>query len=162
MDVPVGDKVRVDSAMPASVRRVTRFVKRAFLRGFLGAELCKVQPDSYIAPSFAQSKDIEYLDNGRLWLRQLRDLLGEFGIETSCFGRNTGDTTSAARRYRSPSACWAGETSIRSSRRSVMGFNSERSGRLNALLRWQWTNTTPDHFEHAHRIYQADGEMVSG
>jgi nucleoside-diphosphate-sugar epimerase/intein/homing endonuclease len=157
--VPVGDKVRVDYEMPGWVRSGHPLLKRAFLRGFLGAELCKVQPDSCIAPSFAQSKDVESLDNGRLWIRQLRDLLGEFGIETSCFEATPID-------YKRGSTV---QTTVRLlggrqlyPRLAAVGYglNGERSGRLNALLRWQATNTTPEHFERTFQLYQADGELL--
>ena len=159
MSVPIGDKVRVDYEMPEWARAGHPLVKRAFLRGFLGAELCKVQPDSYIAPSFAQSKDVEFVENGRLWLRQLRDLLGEFGIETSCFEATPveykrGSTVQTTVRLLGGRDLYPKLAAI------GYGLNAERSGRLNALLRWQWTNTTPDHFDRVHQIYSADGEML--
>jgi len=157
--VPVGDKVRVDYEMPEWVRSGHRLIKRAFLGGFFGAELCKVQPDSYIAPSFAQSKDVDHLGNGRLWIQQLRDLIGDFGIETSCFEATDvdykrGTTVQTTVRLLGGRDLYPKLAAI------GYGLNAERSTRLNALLRWQWTGTTPEHFDRTHQIYRADGEML--
>ncbi|HWE38896.1 MAG TPA: NAD-dependent epimerase/dehydratase family protein, partial [Isosphaeraceae bacterium] len=158
LGVPVGDKVRVDYGLPRWVAEGHPLVKRSFLRGFLGAELCKVQPDSYIAPSLAQSKDVEHIDSGRLWVQQVRDLLAEFGIETSCF-----EATSV--QYKKGTTV---QTTIRLlggrdlyPKLAAIGYGlcDERSAGLNALLRWQWTHTTPDRFDRAHQLYRADGQL---
>jgi len=158
LGVPVGDKVRVDYELPEWVSGGHPLVKRAFLRGFLGAELCKVNPDSRLAPSFAQSKDITHLENGRRWVEQLRNLLAEFGIETSYFeaepvSYQRGTTVQMTIRL------LGGSELPRKLAAIGYAFSNERAGKLNALLRWQWTHTAPDWFDQTNQIYQADGQL---
>jgi nucleoside-diphosphate-sugar epimerase/intein/homing endonuclease len=158
LGVPVGDKVRVAYGLPAWVASGHPLVKRAFLRGFLGAELCKVQPNSCIAPSFAQSKDVAYLDDGRRWVQQLRDLLGGFGIETSSFEAESveykrGTTVQMTVRLLGGRELYPKLAAI------GYGLSPGRTAGLNTLLRWQWTHTTPERFERAHQLYQADGHL---
>ncbi len=159
LGVPVGDKVRIEYSVPDWIQKGHRLVKRAFLRGFLGAELGKVQADSYLAPSFAQSKDVEFLENGREWMEQLRCLLAEFGIETSYFeGKpveyKRGTTIQMIVRLLGGKAmfpCLAG---------IGYAFSPERSRRLNELLCWLGSNTTPDFYEETVALRRADGHLL--
>jgi nucleoside-diphosphate-sugar epimerase len=158
LGVPVGDKVRVDYALPAWVANGHRMIKRAFLRGFFGAELGRVYADSYIAPSLAQSKDVEYLESGRRWMQQLRDLLAEFGIETSYFeARPTaykrGTTVQMTVRLLGGYALYPKLAAI------GYGFSAERTRHLNTLLRWSWTHTSPEWFDETSDLYRADGPL---
>lgn len=158
LGVPVGDKVRVVYDLPPYVAQGHRLVKRAFLRGFFGAELCRVLPDSALAPSFAQSKDVTVLEHGERWLAQLRGLLAEFGIETSQFvaeptAYKRGTTVQFTVRLLGGAALYP--------RLAALGyaFSPERTRQLNALLRCQWSYTTPKHFERMAEIYRADGML---
>jgi nucleoside-diphosphate-sugar epimerase len=158
LGVPVGDKVRVDYVLPKWVADGHKLVKRAFLRGFLGAELCQVYPNSYIAPSFAQSKDIICHQNGVLWIQQLRDLLAEFGIETSCFeakpvAYKRGTTIQTTVRLLGGREMFTKLAAI------GYAFSPARTARLNALLHWQWTQTAPHNFETTNELYRADGHL---
>ncbi|MBK9714132.1 MAG: GDP-mannose 4,6-dehydratase [Kouleothrix sp.] len=158
LGVPVGDKVRVDYELPAWVAGGHRMVKRAFLRGFFGAELGRVYADSYIAPSLAQSKDVEYLASGRRWVQQLRDLLADFGIETSSFeARPTaykrGTTVQMTVRLLGGYDLYPKLAAI------GYGFSAERTRHLNTLLRWTWTHTSPQWFEETSDLYRADGPL---
>jgi nucleoside-diphosphate-sugar epimerase len=158
LGVPVGDKVRVHYELPEWVARGHALVKRAFLRGFLGAELCRVHADSYVAPSFAQSKDTTCLENGRRWMQQLRDLLAEFGIETSYSEAEPvqykrGTTVQMTVRL------LGGRDMVPKLAAIGYGLSVERTTHLNALLRWQWTHTTPDWFEQTYQLYRADGQL---
>jgi CDP-paratose 2-epimerase len=158
LGVPVGDKVRVAYELPEWVIKGHKLVKRAFLRGFFGAELCRVNANSYVAPSFTQSKDVEYLDNGRRWLQQLRNLLAEFGIETSFFEATPveyrrGTTVQMTVRLLGGREMFPKLAGI------GYAFSPERTTHLNALLCWLWTHTSPEHFERLHRLYQADGQL---
>lgn len=158
LGVPVGDKVRVDYELPAWVANGSPMVKRAFLRGLFGAELGRVYADSYLAPSLAQSKDVEFLASGRRWVQQLRDLVGEFGIETSYFeGRPTeykrGTTVQMTVRLLGGYSLYPKLAAI------GYGFSRERTQHLNTLLRWTWTHTTPEWFEQASDLYRADGPL---
>jgi len=158
LGVPVGDKVRVDYGLPDWIARGHRLVKRAFLRGFLGAELTRVNANSSLAPSFAQSKDVSHLESGRRWIEQLRALLAEFGIQTSCFEAEPveykrGTTVQITVRLLGGNELWPKLAAI------GYAFSKERSERLNGLLRWQWTHTTTDWFEQAYKLYRADGML---
>ena len=157
MDVPVGDKVRVDYEMPAWARSGHPLVKRAFLRGFLG----ELQgPARLLYRPILRTVQGCRISRQRPDLApQVRDLLGEFGIETSCFeatpvNYKRGSTVQTTVRLLGGRDLYPKLASI------GYGLNAERSGRLNALLRWQWTDTSPDHFDRSHRLYQADGEML--
>lgn len=159
LGVPVGDKVRVGYSLPDWIASGHHLVKRAFLRGFFGAELGKVQTDSYLAPSFAQSKDVNFLDNGREWVRKLRDLLYEFGIETSYFeGKpetyKKGETVQMTVRLLGGKAMFPRLAEI------GYAFSPQRSSRLNELLYWLGTNTTPEFFEPAIQLHKADGHLI--
>jgi nucleoside-diphosphate-sugar epimerase len=158
LGVPVGDKVRVNYELPAWVANGHQLVKRAFLRGFFGAELGQVYADSYLAPSLAQSKDVEYLENGKLWLQQLRDLIGDFGIETSFSEAGPveykrGVTVQMSVRLLGGREMFPKLAGI------GYAFSAKRNAALNALLRWHWTHTVPDHFERTHQLYRADGQL---
>jgi nucleoside-diphosphate-sugar epimerase len=158
LGVPVGDKVRVAYALPDWVTRGHRMVKRAFLRGFFGAELGRVCATSYLAPSFAQSKDVEFLDDGRAFVQQLRQLLEEFDIETSYFeGKPTtyqrGTTVQMTVRLLGGYRLYPRLAAI------GYAFASERSQHLNELMRWSWTQTAPEHFEKTSELYRADGQL---
>jgi nucleoside-diphosphate-sugar epimerase len=158
LGVPVGDKVRVAYGLPDWVANGHRLVKRAFLRGFFGAELCQVNANSYLAPSFAQSKDVTCRESGQQWIQQLRDLIAEFGIETSCFEAapvdyKRGTTTQVTVRL------LGGQEMFRKLAGIGYAFSAERSQRLNSLLRWMWTQTSAEHVERANELYRADGEL---
>lgn len=159
LGVPVGDKVRVGYSLPEWILTGRELVKRAFLRGFFGAELGKVQADSYLAPSFAQSKDIKLIENGRAWIEQLRGLISEFGIETSFFESKPevykkGETVQMTVRLLGGKLMFPQLAGI------GYAFSPERSIRLNELLYWLNTNTTPDFFEETVALRKADGSLV--
>jgi nucleoside-diphosphate-sugar epimerase len=158
LGVPVGDKVRVDYGLPEWVANGDMLVKRAFLRGFFGAELGRVYADSYLAPSFAQSKDIEHIENGRRWMQQLRELLAEFDIQTSFFeaqptSYKRGTTVQMTVRLLGGYSLFPRLAAI------GYAFSPERTQHLNTLLRWTWTHTTPEWFEQTSDLYRADGPL---
>ena len=158
LGVPVGDKVRVAYRLPDWIKNGHPLVKRAFLRGFFGAELGKVQADSYLAPSFAQSKDLGFLENGRAWMQDLRDLLADFEIETSLFegkpeAYKRGTTVQIIVRLLGGREMFPRLAGI------GYAFSPDRSRQLNALMRWLWTHTTPEHFDQVTPLYRADGDL---
>jgi nucleoside-diphosphate-sugar epimerase/intein/homing endonuclease len=159
LGVPVGDKVRVNYDLPEWVQGGQKLVQRAFLRGFFGAELGKVQADSYLAPSFAQYKDIDFIENGRAWMESLRQLISIFGIATSFFeGKpeeyKRGTTVQMIIRLLGGQAMFPKLASI------GYAFSPDRAQRLNELLRWLWTHTTPEHFEETIGLHRADGHLL--
>jgi nucleoside-diphosphate-sugar epimerase/intein/homing endonuclease len=160
LGVPVGDKDRVAYELPPWIAGGHRLVKRAFLRGFLGAELCQVDagPASYPVTSFTQAKDERYLESGRRWLRQVRALLAEFGIESSCsdgqpIAYKDGRCLETMIRFLDSPELFARLAAI------GYAFSPARSARLNSLLRGQWTQTTPEHAGQITPLYRADGEL---
>jgi nucleoside-diphosphate-sugar epimerase/intein/homing endonuclease len=159
LGVPVGDKVRVDYCLPEWIQNGHRLVKRAFLRGFFGAELGKAYANSYLAPSFAQSKDVNYLENGRVWMQQLRNLLGEFGIETSYFEAKP-ETYKKGETVQMMVRLLGGKSMLPCFAEIGYAFSPERSMQLNKLLFWLNTNTTPEFYDEIITLRQADGLLL--
>jgi nucleoside-diphosphate-sugar epimerase len=159
LGVPVGDKVRVEYSIPEWIRNGHKMVKRAFLRGFFGAELGKVQANSYLAPSFAQSKDVNYLGNGRAWMEQLRKLLAEFGIETSYF-EGKPETYKKGKTVQMTVRLLGGKLMFPCLAEIGYAFSPQRSAQLNRLLYWLNTNTTPDFHDEIIALHQADGLLL--
>lgn len=158
LGVPVGDKVRVAYNLPDWVATGHPLVKRAFLRGFFGAELGRVCAGTQVAPSFAQSKDVAFLNDGRSWMEQLRALLTEFDIATS-YGEGEpieykrGTTVQMTVRLLDGNQLYPKLASI------GYAFNSERAQHLNALLRWSWNLTPTEQFDTIEKLYAADGML---
>ena len=159
LGVPVGDKVRTEYSVPEWIQNGHRLVKRAFLRGFFGAELGKVQADSYLAPSFAQSKDVEFLENGRAWMGQLRQLLSEFGIQTSHF-EGKPETYKRGTTVQMIVRLLGGKAMFPCLAEIGYAFSPERSVRLNELLCWLSTSTTPEFYEETIALRRADGQLL--
>lgn len=159
LGVPVGDKVRVDYLLPEWVVNGSKLVKRAFLRGFFGAELGKVQADSYLAPSFAQSKDVQFIENGRNWMNQLRMLISEFGIQTSYF-EGLPETYKRGETIQMTVRLLGGKSMFPLLAEIGYAFSPQRSARLNELLYWLNTNTTPEFFEETIALKKADGHLI--
>jgi nucleoside-diphosphate-sugar epimerase len=159
LGVPIGDKVRVEYSIPDWIQNGHRLVKRAFLRGFFGAELGKVQADSYLAPSFAQSKDVELFENGRIWMRQLRQLLAEFGIETSYF-EGKPETYKRGTTVQMIVRLLGGKSMFPRLAEIGYAFSPERSARLNELLFWLKTNTTPEFHNEIIALRRANGHLL--
>ncbi len=159
LGVPIGDKVRVEYSIPDWIQKGHRLVKRAFLRGFFGAELGKVQADYYLAPSFAQSKDVEFLENGRVWMGQLRHLLAEFGIETSYF-EGKPETYKRGTTIQLIVRLLGGKSMFPHLAEIGYAFSPERSARLNELLCWLSANTTPDFYEEVVALRRANGHLL--
>ncbi|MEO5887409.1 MAG: GDP-mannose 4,6-dehydratase [Anaerolineales bacterium] len=159
LGVPVGDKVRVEYSIPKWIQNGHKLVQRAFLRGFFGAELGKVQADSYLAPSFAQSKDVGYLENGRVWMGQLRTLLAGFGIETSHF-EGKPETYKKGNTVQMTVRLLGGKSMFPCLAEIGYAFSPQRSLRLNELLFWLNTNTTPEFHNEIIALRRADGHLL--
>ena len=158
LGVPVGDKVRVDYEIPEWILKGHYLIKRAFLRGFFGAELTKINASSYLAPSFSQSKDVKNFESGNKFIKQLINLLKDFDIETSCFEYTPvkykrGTTIQTFVRL------LGGIELFKKFSKIGFVFNPERSQRLNAILRWQWEQTSAKRFEIIESLLKADGEL---
>jgi len=159
LGVPVGDKVRIEYSVPEWIQNSHRLVKRAFLRGFFGAELGKAQADSYLAPSYAQSKDVEFLENGRAWMGQLRQLLSEFGIETS-YSEGKPETYKRGTTIQMTVRLLGGKSMFPRLAEIGYAFSPERSVRLNELLCWLSTSTTPEFYKETVALRRADGHLL--
>jgi hypothetical protein len=150
--------VRVEYHIPDWVKNGHKLVKRAFLRGYFGAELCKAQDNSYLAPSFAQSKDVQFLENGRIWMNELRQLLTGFGIETSYF-EGTPEKYKRGTTVQMTVRLLGGKSMFPCFAAIGYAFSPERSKRLNELLCWLNTNTTPDFYEEVVALRRSDGQL---
>jgi nucleoside-diphosphate-sugar epimerase len=160
LGVPVGDKLQVAYPMPAWVAHGHGLVKRAFLRGFLGAALCPGDGSSepYLAPSFAQTKDERAYESGRRWLEAVQTLLAEFEIESACLdgqpmSGTRGTTIETTVQLRAGREIFARLAAI------GYAFSPARSDRLNRALREQWITTAPEQAAEIVRLHRADGEL---
>ncbi len=87
LGVPLGEKIVADFEVPSWIRKAPLWVKRNFLAGLFGAELSKPctsreHPYTFNAPSITVPKRKDLKDSGYKFLSQIRELLGEFGIDT--------------------------------------------------------------------------------
>lgn len=156
LGVPVGDKTRLAYELPEFVAHGHALVKRAFLRGFLGATLHG--SNAAVTPQLVQIKALDHLASARRWIAQLRGLLADFGVETALHEAQPSE--------HQPNP--AVQITVRllggaalTERLAAIGyaFSPERTYQLNALLRWQWAHSTPEHFERIVHLYHADGPL---
>jgi len=87
LGVPAGKKTEVDFNVPAWIMNSPPWIKRNFLAGLFGAELTKPRPVPKHPYNFQQltltvSKAKNQIKSGFQFLRQVKRLLGEFGIES--------------------------------------------------------------------------------
>jgi nucleoside-diphosphate-sugar epimerase len=158
LGVPVGDPVQIAFELPAWIAGGHSLVKRAFLRGFLGATLEQSGPGMSPSTSFSQVKEERHYESGRRWMEQLQTLLAEIGIETTCCEAQRTAAEAGTLVEMTVQLPGTGETMARL---ATIGFafSPARSTHLNSLLRWQWTQTAPELVKEIARLYRADGEL---
>ncbi len=84
--VPTGDKIISAFQVPLWIREGGKEIKRAFLQAICDDELggvYRVKRNTWLGLRFKMSKKKELIAEHLIFLEQLRDLLKEFGIETS-------------------------------------------------------------------------------
>ncbi len=89
LGAPVGDKVTSKLKVPSFVKNGDEIIKREFLSALLGCEIDKPRLDkrkhnrkSFNTPRFSMNKIEKKLENGIEFIKNISNLLNEFGIET--------------------------------------------------------------------------------
>jgi len=87
MGVPSGAKSRQNFTLPSWLFRLRLWQKRLLLAAFFGAELSSPKTmtghdRTFYAPMVSQNKNPRYVKSGLAFMRQLKRLLHEFGIQT--------------------------------------------------------------------------------
>jgi len=82
----VGNKTQTKFRIPEWIRRAPLWIKRLYLAGFFGAELSSPSTSSktgFYMPMISMNKTEELEMNGREFLLDITEVLGEFGIEVA-------------------------------------------------------------------------------
>jgi tRNA-splicing ligase RtcB len=87
MGVPSGSKSKQSFTLPPWLFRLPLWQKRLFLAAFFGAELSSPKTmtgheRTFYAPMISQNKSPKHLKSGLSFMRQLKRLLHEFGVQT--------------------------------------------------------------------------------
>ncbi len=88
MGLPVGNKTTQDFALPKWLFECPKWQKRLFLASFFGAELTSPKTVTNHGYNFynqiiSMNKKEKFANSGRKFLKQLTELLKEFGVESS-------------------------------------------------------------------------------
>ena len=88
MGVPIGNKCSHKYLIPSWVFDLELWQKRLFLASLFGAELSSPstvtnQGYNFYSPVLSMNKQERFLENGELFLNQIKNLLKEFGINSS-------------------------------------------------------------------------------
>ena len=86
LGAPYGLKTSKFYQVPKWIFKAPLWQKRLFLAAFFGAELSKpkaMNKYNFHAPQLSVSKKINLKENGKLFLKDILELLKEFGVETS-------------------------------------------------------------------------------
>ncbi|MDE3089255.1 MAG: intein-containing RctB family protein [Chloroflexota bacterium] len=87
LGAPVGNKTQQDFEMPGWLLNVPLWQKRLFLAALFGAELSapkpfKIRNYNFYTPLLSLTKRKPFLASGRRFMRDLGQILAEFGVET--------------------------------------------------------------------------------
>ncbi len=87
LGMPLGNKARSDWRMPEWLKRAALWQKRLFLGGLFGAEMnapgtVTDHDYNFEAPTISVNKRAPFVQSGLEWLRDIADLLAEFGVQT--------------------------------------------------------------------------------
>ncbi|MBU1203874.1 MAG: RtcB family protein, partial [Nanoarchaeota archaeon] len=88
LGLPIGDKTKNKFEIPKWLLKAPLWQKRLFLAGFFGAELTTPavvtgHGFNIASPVFSVNKSEELIENGFKFLKQIRDMLGEFGVKSN-------------------------------------------------------------------------------
>ena len=91
LGTPVGKKTKQEYGVPSWLDNTPLWQKRLFLAALFGAEMSTPQTVTghgynLAAPTVSMNKQEGYEDNGRVFLKQLAELLIEFGVKTVPIG----------------------------------------------------------------------------
>jgi len=89
LGAPIGNKIIKEVEIPTWIMNAERSIKQNFLGSLLGTEIDKPRLDkrkynkkSFNTPRFSVNKTEELLDNGIKFIKDIKKLLGEFGVKT--------------------------------------------------------------------------------
>jgi ribosomal protein S12 len=86
LGAPMGDKTLSSYEVPKWIKNGPKWIKRLFLASFFGSKLEKprIKNDkTFYPPCFSIRKSIELLKNGKKFIRDIKEMLKEFGVEVS-------------------------------------------------------------------------------
>jgi len=92
LGVPVGNKARVPFSLPGWLWKASLWQKRLFLASFFGAELSSPKTltnhgFTFYCPTLSMNKNESVCENGEAFLKEIAQLLAEFGIRTHPIGK---------------------------------------------------------------------------
>jgi tRNA-splicing ligase RtcB len=88
LGAPIGKKIEKEFNIPKWLKKSSLWCKRLFLTSFFGAELSTPKTISglrfnFYAPTLNINKSIKLQKNGIKFMKEIKNLLKEFGVETS-------------------------------------------------------------------------------
>ena len=88
MDLPAGKKVEKDFILPEWFSDLKLWQKRLFLASLFGAELSSPgtvtnHDYNFYGPVMSMNKNIKKIESGRVFLKQVKDMLTDFGVNSS-------------------------------------------------------------------------------
>ncbi len=97
LGLPLGNKARSDWRMPAWIKGAPLWQKRLFLGALFGAEMnapgtVTDHDYNFEAPTLSVNKREPFVESGLAWLRDVADVLADFGVETLPIGQRAEQT----------------------------------------------------------------------
>ena len=88
LGAPVGEKSSQDFEIPEWIMNSPLWYKRLFLASYFGAEMTSPKTVTshgynFYMPSVSINKELDYVKSGKKFLKQIKDILREFGIRCS-------------------------------------------------------------------------------
>jgi len=88
LGAPLGNKTLKEYTVPEWILKSTKWHKRLFLAALFGAEMSapktfKNHKFTFYMPAISVDKAVDYVNSGKLFLKQISEMLAEFGIRCS-------------------------------------------------------------------------------
>jgi RNA-splicing ligase RtcB/intein/homing endonuclease len=88
LSVPFGRKTDVEFDVPEWIKKVPKWIKRLFLAGYFGAEMCRIksspaEPYRVYSPKVSLNKVEDLVQNGVKFMQSIQELLKEFEVESA-------------------------------------------------------------------------------
>ncbi|MFH1665107.1 MAG: intein-containing RctB family protein [Candidatus Omnitrophota bacterium] len=143
LGTPVGNKTRQTFRIPAWIRKAPLWQKRLFLAAFFGAEMSTPQTMTghgynFYSPAVSVNKDPGLAADGREFLKDISDMLGEFGVAVNRAGERVESKNSKGEvsvRLRLSVSSKTGNL-IRLYSRVGFEYNAERTMLSNAAIQY--------------------------
>jgi RNA-splicing ligase RtcB/intein/homing endonuclease len=87
LDIPFGRKTDVEFTVPDWIKKAPKWIKRLFLAGYFGAEMCRIksspsEPYRVYSPKVSLNKVEDLISNGVKFMQEIQKLLREFEVES--------------------------------------------------------------------------------